>query len=348
MLFIRMLYVLLVLGSGAVLLQVDPGPAGFLLVGVGLLVIVATFVLEVRLRRSSVAAGETLTGGIGLLLGLLIGMVALAALDELPLIAFFSTRQAYVASVAALLFLCMLGYIGLVAGRSAVQDLIRRLGAEESGAPPARFLLGERGLVDGRIVRLAQSALLAGEIVVPRYAVDALQTMAASRNPLEHFRGVRGLENLRALQQIPDRPVRIREIDVMHGELNGILEFAEGSDTRIISEDDELLAEAARRGIPTVNLNQLAELLKPEVIQGDELVVKLVKPGKEREQAVGYLDDGNMVVVENAREDVGRTVRVVVTGIHQTRAGTLIFGTKKGDSAEASSGIREPAPSGQP
>jgi hypothetical protein len=153
--------------------------------------------------------------------------------------------------------------------------------------------------------------------------------MAASKSPLEHFRGERGLENLRAVQQVPNRPVRICEIDVARGETEGLLEFARLHDTRIISQSSELLAEAARHGIPTIDLNGLADLLKPEVVQGDELVVKLVKPGKERDQAVGYLEDGNMVVVENGREDLGRTVRIMVMGIHQTRAGTLIFGTRR-------------------
>jgi uncharacterized protein YacL len=328
-LFVRVLYTLLVLGSGALLLRLEPGPSGFVLIGAGALVLLASFLIEARIRRSSIAAREMLTGGTGLLLGLLIGMVTLAAVHELPLVAFFSTHQVYVASVASLLFLCMLGYLGLVAGQVVARGLGAGSRQREEDGSRTRFLLEERALVDGRAVRLAQSPLLAGEIVVPRHVVDALQTMAASKNPLEHVRGERGLENLRALQQIPQRPVRIRELDTLRGETSGILDFAQGSDTRIVTQNPELLEEAARRGIQTIDLAQLADLLKPEVVQGDELVVKLVKPGKERDQAVGYMEDGNMVVVENAREDVNRTIRVVVTGIHQTRAGTLIFGSKK-------------------
>lgn len=329
MLFLRVLYALLVLGSGALLLTLEPGPSGIVLLTVGLLVLLASFVLEVRLRRNFAAARETLIGGVGLLLGLLIGMVTLTAVDELPLVAFLSSRQAYVASAVSLIFLCMLGFVGLVAGQVVARDLNLQPHPEGGRALRTRYLLGDKGLVDGRAVRLAQSPLLAGEIVIPRYVVDSLHSMAASKNPLEHSRGERGLENLRALEQIPGRTVQIREIDILHGEVNGILQFAQRQDTRIITQNGELLEEAARRGIATIDLNQLADLLKPEVIQGDELVVKLVKPGKEREQAVGYMDDGNMVVVENAREDVGKIIRVVVTGIHQTRAGTLIFGNKK-------------------
>ncbi len=351
--FVRLLYVLLVLGSGAVLLFLEPLPHGLLLLVSGLLVLLASFLLEVRLRRSSAAARQTLAGGAGLLLGILIGMATLAAIDELPLIVLFTRNQAYVASAVWLLFLCMLGYVGLVAGQVVAHDLLTRPPSDEDFARRTCYLLGEKALVDGRVVRLAQSPLLAGEIVVPRYVVDALQSMAAAKNPLEHFRGERGLENLQALQQIPDRPVRIREIDVARGEIEGLLEFAQRQGTRILSQNAELLAEAARRGIPTLDLNGLADLLKPEIVQGSELVVKLVKPGKERDQAVGYLEDGNMVVVENGREDLGRTVRIVVTGVHQTRAGTLIFGTRKEGSggtgpARHESWSRAPTPAEHP
>jgi uncharacterized protein YacL len=342
--FVRILYVLLVLGSGAVLLFLQPFPHGIVLLVAGLLVLVASFLLEMRLRRSSLAARQTLAGGAGLLLGLLIGMATLAAIDELPLIALFKQNQAYVASAVWLLFLCMLGYVGLVAGQVVARDVASRPASDEELAPRTRFLLGEKALVDGRVVRLAQSPLLAGEIVVPRYVVDALQSMAASKSSLEHFRGERGLDNLRALQQIPNRPVRIREIDIARGEVEGLMEFAKRHDTRLLSQNAELLAEAASRGIPTVDLNGLADLLKPEIVQGSELVVKLVKPGKERDQAVGYLEDGNMVVVENGRDDLGRTVRIVVTGIHQTRAGTLIFGTRREGSAEGRARPEAPPP----
>ena len=189
-------------------------------------------------------------------------------------------------------------------------------------------------MIDGRIVKLAESPLLSGEIIVPRFVVDQLNQLAASTIPMDRFRGERGLDSLRRLQQNRMRAVYIREIDLLHGEIEGVLDYAVQHDARVVTHNPEMIREAGRRGIPIVNLNDIAAMLEPEILSGDELVVKLVKPGKEKEQAVGYLENGNMVVVEDARADIGRTLRVAVTGIHQTRAGTLIFARKRepGDS----------------
>ncbi|MGH2617709.1 MAG: hypothetical protein ACRDJC_20950, partial [Thermomicrobiales bacterium] len=323
--FVRVLYAVLILGAGAALLSVSPDTFGFVVLGAGLLVLLASFILEARLQRNAATARQMLIGMAGLFLGLLIAILTLFALESLLAVEVVGAPRTYLQAIY-LIYIGMLGYLGLVAGQAVAREPTAAEIAEQQRPGTTRFLVGERGLIDGRAVRIAHSPLLAGEIVVPRYVVDGLQSMAASRNPVEHFRGERGLENLRALQQIPGRAVRIREIDVLAGETEGLLSFAREGDVRIVTHNPELLAEASRRGLPAVDLNQIADMLKPDVIQGDELVVKLVKPGKEREQAVGYLEDGNMVVVENAREDVGRMVRVVVTGIHQTRAGTLIFG----------------------
>lgn len=124
-----------------------------------------------------------------------------------------------------------------------------------------------------------------------------------------------------------------------------MLDYAVQHDARVVTHNPDMIREAGRRGIPIVNLNDIATMLEPEILSGDELVVRLVKPGKEKEQAVGYLENGNMVVVEDARGDIGRTVRVAVSGIHQTRAGTLIFARKREDGGEGSvvAGPSEPS-----
>ncbi|MFN2384050.1 MAG: hypothetical protein ABR559_07275 [Gemmatimonadota bacterium] len=194
--------------------------------------------------------------------------------------------------------------------------------------------MGEKSLIDGRIIKLAESPLLTGEIIVPRFVVDQLNQLAAAHVAMDRFRGERGLDSLRRLQQNRARAVFIREIDLLHGEIEGVLDYAVQHDARIVTQNPEMIKEASRRGIPIVNLNDIAAMLVPEVLSGDEIVVRLVKTGKEKEQAVGYLENGNMVVVENGRADIGRTVRVAVSGIHQTRASTLIFAKKRGDTGE--------------
>jgi uncharacterized protein YacL len=163
---------------------------------------------------------------------------------------------------------------------------------------------------------------------------------------MDRFRGERGLDSLRRLQQNRMRAVYIREIDLLHGEIEGVLDYAVQHDARVVTHNPEMIREASRRGIPIVNLNDIATMLEPEILSGDELVVRLVKQGKEKEQAVGYLENGNMVVVEDSRADIGRTVRVAVTGIHQTRAGTLIFARKRDALGEGTLTMVEGEPSG--
>jgi uncharacterized protein YacL len=226
--------------------------------------------------------------------------------------------------------------LGAVVGRAVTHDLTLFRQPEANGGRGARFLVGEKSLIDGRIVRLAESPLLSGEIIVPRFVVDQLNEMTASHVPLERFRGDRGLESLKRLQQNRQRPVYIRELDLLHGEIEGVLDYAVQHDARIVTHNPALIKEAARRAIPIVNLDDIARMLEPEILSGDELVVRLVKPGKEKDQAVGYLENGNMVVVEDARDDIGRTVRVAVTGLHQTRAGTLIFAKLRGEGSTGS------------
>ena len=288
-----------------------------------------TLLLEARIRQSD--ARQVLTAGIGLVLGLSLAALVLLIASGMPLIAAYVDGGARIATFAISLFVLVCGYLGAVVGRAVTHDLTLFRQPEAEGGRGTRFLVGEKSLIDGRIVRLAESPLLSGEIIVPRFVVDQLNEMAASHVPLERFRGERGLESLKRLQQNRLRPIFIRELDLLHGEIEGVLDYAVQHDARIVTHNPALIKEAARRGIPIVNLDEVARMLEPEILSGDELVVRLVKPGKEKEQAVGYLENGNMVVVEDARDDIGRTVRVAVTGLHQTRAGTLIFAKKRGE-----------------
>lgn len=327
--YLRVALGFLVVWVGAVALLYEPDLVTYIVVGSGAMALLIVLLLEARVRQGD--PRQVLTGGIGLLAGLLVASLMVGIASSLPVAGVFLTGGTRVAAFGMVLLYVVFGYLGAVTGRAVTYDLTLFRQPERNGGSKARFLVGEKSLIDGRIVKLAESPLLSGEIIIPRFVVDQLNELAAGHTPVERFRGERGLDSLRRLQQNRLRAVFIREIDLLHGEIEGVLDYAVAHDARIVTQNPDMIKEAQRRGIPVVNLNEVSVMLEPEVLSGDELVVRLVKPGKEEDQGVGYLDNGNMVVVEDAREDIGRTVRVAVTGMHQTRAGTLIFAKKRGD-----------------
>lgn len=341
--YLRVIFGLIVVGIGALAVVYEPDWVTYAIVGGGAAVVVITLLIEGRIRQGD--PRQVMAGGMGLLLGLAVAWLVFSLAGAVPIAGEFLAGGTWLATFAMVVFYAVLGYIGATTGRSLTYDLTLFRQPEKEGRARARFLVGEKSLIDGRIVKLAESPLLTGEIIVPRFVVDQLNELAASHVAIERFRGERGLDSLRRLQQNRVRPVYIREIDLLHGEIEGVLDYAVTHDARIVTHNPEMIREANRRGIPIVNLNEISEMLEPEVLSGDELVVRLVKQGKEKDQGVGYLDNGNMVVVEEAREDIGRTVRVQVTGIHQTRAGTLIFARKAEEESEPeeSAGVAEGA-----
>jgi len=327
--YLRVVLGFLVVWVGAVALLYEPDWVTYTVVGGGAVALLIVLLLEARVRQGD--PRQVLTGGFGLLAGLLVASLIVGIASSLPVAGAFLAGGTWVAAFGLVLIYVTFGYLGAVAARAVTYDLTLFRQPERNGGSKARFLVGEKSLIDGRIVKLAESPLLSGEIIIPRFVVDQLNELAAGHTPVERFRGERGLDSLRRLQQNRLRAVFIREIDLLHGEIEGVLDYAVAHDARIVTQNPDMIKEAHRRGIPVVNLNEVSVMLEPEVLSGDELVVRLVKPGKEEDQGVGYLDNGNMVVVEDAREDIGRTVRVAVTGMHQTRAGTLIFAKKRGD-----------------
>lgn len=327
--YLRIVLGLLILGLGALAVVYEPDGVTYAVVGGGALAILIMLLLEGRIRQGD--PRQVVTAGVGLILGVILASLVVGVAGAFPLAAAFLTGGTWVAGFGIVLLFAVLGYLGAVAGRAIAYDLTLFRQPEQEGGTRARYLVGEKSLIDGRIVKLAESPLLTGEIVVPRFVVDQLNQLAASHIAIDRFRGERGLDSLRRLQQNRARAVYIREIDLLHGEIEGVLDYAVQHDARVVTHNPDMIKEANRRGIPVVNLNEIAEMLEPEILSGDELVVRLVKQGKEKEQAVGYLDNGNMVVVEDARPEIGRTVRVAVTGIHQTRAGTLIFARRSPD-----------------
>lgn len=198
------------------------------------------------------------------------------------------------------------------------------------------LLLDTSALVDGRILHVAEVGCFQAPFIVPRFVIDELQTLSDSGDPLRRARGRRGLELLSRMQRsalldvtIDDTPVPGAGVDQM------LVELARSMPAVIVTTDLGLNRVAAIHGVQILNLNDLANSLKPNVIPGQTLTLPLIKPGEQPGQAVGYLEDGMMVVVERAESEIGHTAELIVTSSMQTSAGRLIFARLAGAPAGA-------------
>jgi uncharacterized protein YacL len=183
-------------------------------------------------------------------------------------------------------------------------------------------------IIDGRIADIAETRFLEGILVVPQFILRELQQIADSAGASKRNRGRRGLDILHRLQNMHTVNVQISEVDfpdtpdVDHK----LIELAKQMNARIVTNDFNLNKVAQLRGVEVLNINELANALKPVVLPGETMRVFILKEGKEPNQGVAYLDDGTMVVVDNARRMLGKTVEASVTSVLQTTAGKMIFG----------------------
>lgn len=189
-------------------------------------------------------------------------------------------------------------------------------------------------LIDGRIFPIVNSGFLAGTLVIPQFVLVEVQHIADDRDPLRRAKGRRALEvigKLKAQKANPwlklkissEDPAEIREVD------SKLVALAKRFDAALLTVDFNLAHVARAQGVRVMNVNDLAQAMKVALMAGEELSIKITHEGRERDQGVGYLPDGTMVVVENARERVGQEIRIIVTKIHQTPAGQLFFARMK-------------------
>jgi uncharacterized protein YacL len=182
-------------------------------------------------------------------------------------------------------------------------------------------------LIDGRVAKVCEAGFLTAALVIPRFILDELQAIADSSDPLKHARGRRGLEVLSELRKIKNIDIRIPESDVTKKQdLDAKLVFlAQSMRAKLLTTDFNLAKMAEFQGVQWLNLNFLARALRPELILGEQLEVELVKAGKEDSQAVGYLEDGSMVVVQGGRTHIGSRVSVEISSILPSAGGKMIF-----------------------
>ena len=232
-------------------------------------------------------------------------------------------------SLAAFL---VMAYIGLVIGANKGDMLnLQAFGGvfgSERSTKHAVKLLDTSVIIDGRVADIAEAQFLDGTIIIPQFVLHELQLVADSADPLKRQRGRRGLEVLQRIQKMPHLEVQIAEDDfaqVAEVDLK-LIELAKRYDAKIVTNDFNLNKVATLQGIEILNVNQLANALKPVVLPGETMRVFILREGKEYNQGVAYLDDGTMVVVDGARKMINKTIDITVTSVHQTTAGKMIFG----------------------
>ena len=294
-----------------------------------------------RVERAAQArpAGELVVGGVGLVLGL--GAAALATFAVRPL--------PYVGRYLLLPLALVLGYLFAVVGARSHGSILRLggLGAEEGRAEhregrrprlrgererPARqaqplgMLVDTSAIIDGRIGDLISTGFVDRELVIPVFVLQELQRVADSTDPQRRARGRRGLEVVHDLR-LSSHPVATPEIavpDISDVDAK-LVRVAHEQDMPILTTDYNLNKVAQIQGVRVLNVNDLANALKPAVLPGEALRVKVIREGKEAEQGVGYLDDGTMIVVEGGRERIGELVETEVTSVLQSPSGKMIF-----------------------
>ncbi|EEG76882.1 PIN/TRAM domain-containing protein [Dethiobacter alkaliphilus] len=267
-------------------------------------------------------------GVIGLVIGLLIGALLSLALQRVPLVGTYL-------SLAVTLFL---GYFGMSLMLNRKEEmtfltgLFTRQGrSSEQGSFRSAKILDTSVIIDGRIVDITSTGFVEGIIVIPGFVLEELRHIADSSDTLKRNRGRRGLDILNKMQKESIVPIQIveQDFDDIPEVDSKLVKLAKVMKGKIVTNDYNLNKVCELQGVPVLNINELANAVKPIVLPGEEMAAQIIKDGKEHGQGVAYLDDGTMIVVEGGRRFIGDTIEVVVTSVLQTAAGRMIFAKPK-------------------
>jgi uncharacterized protein YacL len=290
--------------------------------GIGVALGLVMVAVESRLRTAEVTdlLGALLGGAIGLGLAKTIGAALFWADSTDPRVMFLHS-----------FILLVFPYLGIVMGarKSEWLEPGRLAGLFRDTGPQKRYrILDTSVIIDGRIADICETGFLDGTLVIPQFVLKELQLVADSSDAPKRNRGRRGLDILQKIQKMSGVDVMISDIDfpdVREVDLK-LIELGRTLQGKIVTNDFNLNKVAQLRGVDVLNINELANALKPVVLPGEFMKVFILKEGKEYNQGVAYLDDGTMVVVDNARRMISRNIDIVVTSVLQTTAGKMIFG----------------------
>jgi uncharacterized protein YacL len=333
----RVLFIAAVAYAAAILEPLPVGLPANVLFALGLAALVVLF--ESRLRDIPI------TRVLGALIGCAIGLgIAHGIVTGLFWADNGNRRVEFLHSFT----LIVLPYLGLVLGGKHGEWLepARLAGLFRAAGPQRRYkILDTSVIIDGRIADVCETGFIDGTLVIPQFVLKELQLVADSADSMKRNRGRRGLDILQKIQKMAGVEVSISDLDfpdVREVDLK-LIELARALQGKIVTNDFNLNKVAQLRGVDVLNVNELANSLKPVVLPGELMKVFILKEGKEYNQGVAYLDDGTMVVVDNARKMISKTIDIVVTSVLQTTAGKMIFGRyiEAGTAAAAAAPVAE-------
>lgn len=286
--------------------------------------------LEDSLLKAPV--GDLLFGTLGLIVGLILAFFISFALGDIP----------FIKDIAPVLLSILFGYVCFQVGFKKRDELLSVFTAKstkkkdgldvaQESQDPGYKLLDTSVIIDGRIADISKTGFIEGTLVVPQFVLTELQHIADSSDTLKRTRGRRGLDILKVLQDAPTSNVLITEVDfedIPEVDLK-LVRLAKKMNGQILTNDFNLNKVCDLHKVHVLNINDLANAVKPVVIPGEDMNVVVIKDGKEHNQGVAYLDDGTMIVVEEGKSYIGQAITVVVTSVLQTSAGRMIFAKPK-------------------
>jgi len=298
-------------------------------------ILLATLVVWVENQLRKVPMKQLLSSLIGIFIGIMV-----AYLISNIFFPYLSDHRGIMMSLYGSLYgIC--GYTGLRLGLKKGEEI--QLGGWRAFSKTfprgeSAKILDTSVIIDGRIADITETGFVEGPLLIPQFVLSELQHIADSSDSVKRTRGKRGLEVLHHIQKQANTDVRIVETDYSSvREVDAkLIELAKEVHGKIVTNDANLNKVAELQGIEVLNINELANSLKPVVLPGEEMNVKILKEGKEAGQGVAYLDDGTMIVIDNGRRNIGRSVDVVVTSVLQTPAGRMIFARPKEEAGRES------------
>jgi len=263
----------------------------------------------------------------GVVLGLLVSWIFGEALSQLPLPLYVSPEIIHNIKIFATFVFVYLGLTLGIKGKDEFNLVIPYVKFKRQDLREEEIVVDTSSIIDGRILDIIKTKFVEARLVVPRFVLNELHTLADSTDHMKRQKGKRGIEILHSLKKEPNIEIKVldKSMEGVKSVDEKIVKLAQELDSKVLTTDYNLNRIAQLQGVAVLNINDLANALKPSFVAGQRFSVKLIKEGKEHNQAIGYLEDGTMVVVEGARKLIGKAVDIEVTSILQSSSGRIVF-----------------------